>query len=269
MGQKNEENGDSYIMKEGNRLKENLLLLEKRNLFLEEMIRLEDMRYRMIFHDMKNPLAAILGFLDIMNGKDFDLTDIETVKKYNGIILKSSKSFFDLLLEVIPNNGGLSSMISINPKAINVSILVVSVLERNIIDMKKKDIQIKSSIDQRLMAYIDSAIAKSILSNILHNAIKFSHNKGEITINARLSNSMIFISVSDNGIGIPEHLLSNLFSGKLKSRLGTNGEKGTGFGLIATKFFVEKCGGTIDIISKKDRGTTVTFSIPESSFKQN
>jgi len=97
----------------------------------------------------------------------------------------------------------------------------------------------------------------TILRNLISNAIKFTNQGGEIAISAEKTAKEIFISVSDNGMGIAPERLEKLFSiGKSDSTLGTNKEKGTGLGLILCKEFVESHGGKIWVESKQGKGST-------------
>ena len=106
------------------------------------------------------------------------------------------------------------------------------------------------------------SLVNSVLNNILTNAIKFSFEGSSITISATIEDSLVRLSIRDSGIGIPENLLANLFDvSKSTSRTGTNGEKGTGFGMPLMKKFVELYGGSVQVKSKpkdqnnEDHGT--------------
>ena len=104
------------------------------------------------------------------------------------------------------------------------------------------------------------------IRNLVSNSIKFSEKDGVIKINSLLiDNKTIEISVSDNGIGIPEDKLSQIFSlGTKNTKLGTAGEKGTGLGLILCKELVEKNNGTISVESKENLFTKFSFTVPVS-----
>lgn len=108
-----------------------------------------------------------------------------------------------------------------------------------------------------------------ILNNLVSNAIKFTPEGGHISIKVVPSQDRCVLVVEDDGIGIPEEILKDLFdSGKPTTRNGTTGEKGTGFGMPIVKMFVEKYNGTIDVESKcidshpDDHGTKIKISLP-------
>ena len=150
-----------------------------------------------------------------------------------------------------------------SPQNINLSDLVSDISIAQIMVAKKKNINLSSLIDKDIKVYSDIFMLKSILNNLVSNAIKFSNENGAVVLDAIVLDSIISISVKDCGIGMSEDICSKIFDSEFTiSRDGTNGEKGTGFGLVATKFLVEKCGGNINIESIKGNGTTAIFTIP-------
>jgi signal transduction histidine kinase len=105
----------------------------------------------------------------------------------------------------------------------------------------------------------------TILRNLISNAIKFTHNNGQVTIKATTSPNKQFVecTVSDKGIGMDNETLKNIF--KLKTRktsAGTNNEKGTGLGLILVHDFVLQNGGDIHVESQKGKGSSFIFTLP-------
>ena len=103
---------------------------------------------------------------------------------------------------------------------------------------------------------------KTILRNLVSNAIKFTNNGGTINIKARTNNSNVTISVSDNGIGIPPENLTKLFDiSEVLTTKGTAEETGTGLGLLLCKEFVEKHGGKIWVESEVGKGSDFKFTL--------
>jgi two-component system sensor histidine kinase/response regulator len=92
------------------------------------------------------------------------------------------------------------------------------------------------------------ALTNSVFGNVISNAIKFSHLDGTIEISTRLENGMVCVSIRDHGIGMPPEVLEHLFDiSKGHSRAGTNGEKGTGFGMPLMRKFVTLFGGHVEV----------------------
>jgi signal transduction histidine kinase len=100
------------------------------------------------------------------------------------------------------------------------------------------------------------SLLNSVLSNILSNAIKYSTSNSNIEINTKRINNEVIISIQDYGVGIPQVMLRKIFDfNEQTTRLGTNGEKGTGFGLPIVKSVLEGFGGSIDVESTEGSGT--------------
>ena len=104
---------------------------------------------------------------------------------------------------------------------------------------------------------------KTVMRNLVSNAIKFTHNGGAININAEENSGNVIISVSDDGIGISPDNITKLFDiSQVLSTKGTAKEKGTGLGLLLCKEFVEKHGGKIWVESEVGKGSDFKFTLP-------
>jgi signal transduction histidine kinase len=111
--------------------------------------------------------------------------------------------------------------------------------------------------------HADKNMLRTILRNLISNAIKFSHPGGRIDIYSLKGSGEVEITVSDNGTGMDEATRNNLFHVETNtSQQGTGQEAGTGLGLILCKEFVEKQGGRIWVESESDKGSDFHFTIP-------
>jgi signal transduction histidine kinase len=128
---------------------------------------------------------------------------------------------------------------------------------------KIKNISIKYNPSNECTIYADQNMLQTILRNLTSNAIKYTNNGGCITIAHVLTASQVTISISDNGIGMTQEIINNLweFTSKLSIR-GTDGEKGTGLGLILCKEFIDKHKGEIWVKSEPGNGSTFSFTLP-------
>jgi signal transduction histidine kinase len=130
---------------------------------------------------------------------------------------------------------------------------------------RTKNIILANNIGPGTFANADGDLVKTILLNLINNAIKFTHSGGNIQINAQEKNDNIEVSVTDNGMGIDAPILKTLFkSAATYSTNGTSNEKGTGLGLLVCKEFVELNGGKIWVESEKGKGSRFTFTLPIS-----
>ena len=101
----------------------------------------------------------------------------------------------------------------------------------------------------------------TVIRNLFSNAIKFTHENGEISISVKTDSKFCYLSISDNGVGIKPENIDNLFRiDKHISTPGTHNEKGSGLGLILCKEFVERNSGTLTVESQPNLGSTFTAS---------
>jgi signal transduction histidine kinase len=133
----------------------------------------------------------------------------------------------------------------------------------------EKEVILKTEIEPSLTVYAERAsLVNSVLNNLLSNAVKFSHPKGAVSVKAIKKGAGVEVTISDNGVGMPEELCSSLFCAtKATTRTGTNGEEGTGFGMSLVKKFINYYGGTISVNSVEksgsstDHGTQITLHL--------
>jgi signal transduction histidine kinase len=104
---------------------------------------------------------------------------------------------------------------------------------------------------------------RSILQNLVANAIKFTPQGGSVVINAKPDEQMVWVFVEDTGVGIADEVKAKLFKTASNGSIhGTNNETGNGLGLLLVNDFVVQHGGTIDVQSSVGTGTIFKFTIP-------
>jgi signal transduction histidine kinase len=129
-----------------------------------------------------------------------------------------------------------------------------------------KNITINYLTAENLNVFADADMLKTVMRNLVSNAIKFTNSNGVIEVNAEGRAEDVLVSVSDNGVGIEAENVLKLFDfSYVLSTTGTADEKGTGLGLFICKEFVEKHGGKIWVESAKGKGSEFKFTIPVSN----
>ena len=127
----------------------------------------------------------------------------------------------------------------------------------------KKKIEIELLCDDELTLTLDIERISIVLRNLISNAIKFSPVGSKIIISAYIENTDLLISVIDEGVGMTEELLEKIFKiDKIISTIGTDGELGSGMGLILCNDILKKHNGKISVQSKEGKGSTFTISLP-------
>lgn len=230
--------------------------------FLKQLNKTKDKFFSIIAHDLKNPFNSIKGFTELLieNSGEYDE---EKRLKFLRVIKDSTNKASILLNNLLIWASSQSGNLDYNPKKtvlVNDVLDVVSLLE---IQAIKKEIDIYNNVDHNLLVNADENMLNTVLRNLISNAIKFTKQQGEIKISTIQDKNMVEVSIIDNGVGISEEEIKDLFSIDVKNtHKGTANETGSGLGLVLCKDFVEKQGGKIWVNSTLGKGTEFVFSIP-------
>lgn len=218
---------------------------------------------KIITHDMSSPLTNLNYLLQQLKTNENIETYEKAVRSLNTIstMIKDIKSF-----EAIKS--GKQVLVK---QAVSWGQIFEEILFLNTDGLSKKNIKLKvpESMSSEMLYTDQNILVYQILNNLVSNAIKFSHKNSEIIITLKNKGESYILEIRDLGIGIPKEMIADIFHSNLKTtRQGTQGEKGTGFGLPIVKSFVELLNGKISINSHCEqdnsdkRGTTVTLEIP-------
>ena len=137
--------------------------------------------------------------------------------------------------------------------------------------IKQKKLHIETEIDNMLIFYCNEGHLNTIIRNLISNAIKFSHNGDAIKIRNQQRNEWIQIIIQDEGTGMSPEIYKSLFSPtKTRKQIGTNGEKGTGIGLLIVKALIESNHGRIICETTMNHGTifTVEFRLKAKDWNE-
>lgn len=216
-------------------------------------------------HDLKGPFNNLLGLSDVLTESIHQLhnDEIESLaNQINTTVRSTSNLLEDLLMWARTQQG----KITFNPQLLSIGDICHNVLEPLNPLADAKTITINYSAPDGTMIFADIDMIKTVLRNLVSNAIKFTNIGGAININAEETPENITISVADNGIGIAPGDLTKLFNiTEVLSTKGTANEKGTGLGLLLCKEFVEKHGGKIWVKSEVGKGSDFRFTLPRSA----
>jgi len=247
------------------RLKRSLEKLEKTNIDLKEANDTKDKMFSIISHDLLGPFGNIKESLEVIVTGDVEM-DEKNMQSFIHSVWGSISSSYALLENLLFWARNQQGRMVYKPKIINLTSVVNDTFNLLSGVAGQKSIQMKSNLDEEQMVYADKNAVKTIIRNLVSNSIKFTKQNGIITINAkRKENGFLLVSVTDTGIGMDQEIKEDLFKKfKNEPRWGTDGEKGVGLGLVITREFVEKHGGSIWVISEEGKGSTFSFTLPQN-----
>lgn len=239
--------------------------IENRNLVLAKQNADKEQFISILSYDLKSPFNSILGFLNLLT-QNIRNYDIDKIERQINIVNDSAKSTFNLLEDILLWIRANSGKIPYEPQNLNLTTICNEVVEKISITAQAKEITINYSKTDNNIVFADINMLKTVLRNLISNAIKFSNKGGKIRILAKKNPSDTQITVSDNGVGIEDDEQTKLFEiSQSISNKGTMGEKGTGLGLKLCKELIERHKGKIWVESKVGKGSNFIFSLPNEN----
>ena len=236
--------------------------LKKSESQLKELNATKDKFFNIVAHDLKNPFTSLIGSSELLF-RNIDQMDKGKIKTLARILNDASKNGYAILQNLLDWSRSQTGLLKFNPENINLKDLI----DEHILNLEQissnKEIKIHSEIKDDLFIYGDKNMIKTVLRNLLGNAVKYSYRSGKVFVDATINDQEVIVSVKDNGIGIPEENIKKIFRIDIKYSVpGTENEQGTGLGLKLCKELVEKQGGKIWVESGENKGSEFKFSIP-------
>jgi len=226
---------------------------------MEEALRFRNKVLAVIAHDLKNPVASIAQFADLMATKP----EISGKKEVLEALQESSGAAVSLLDNLLYWGRSQADEFKVNPETIELMPLIKEVesLFSHMASQKQVNLQLEVLADTRV--YADRALINIVIRNLLSNAIKFTPMRGTVSLKTRREGALVRISVKDTGKGMQADALEAFRNmGKVESTRGTNREEGTGLGLQLAKDLVQLHGGSLTIESEAGKGSTFSFTLP-------
>ena len=237
--------------------------LKEYSLRLAEMNENKDRFLLIIAHDLKSPFNTLLSLTDLLltNIEKYDINEIRTFLQY---IHNSASRTFGLVENLLLWSNSQLNRIPFNPSSFCLADIAGDVLSGLREGAEKKKIRISFTIPDHIYVNADINMVKTIIRNLIYNAVKFTYPNGLIRIAARKLKGKILISITDNGTGIAKEDQPKIwkFLGGYTTE-GTSGEKGSGFGLSICRDFIDKHGEQIWMESRLGKGSNFMFTLPE------
>jgi signal transduction histidine kinase len=223
----------------------------------------KDKFFSIIAHDLRNPFHTILGLSEIVIGY-IGREEPEKIRKSVGDIRDAAKHTFDLLQNLLIWARSQTGSLDFEPITFDLSERIEENINLIKSQAEKKNIEIVYEDTKPVKVNGDIRMIDTVLRNLLTNAIKFTQQKGVVTVKTEEYEGFFEIMVQDTGIGIEEENTSRIFHLDNKyTRKGTEKERGSGLGLVLCREFVEKHNGTIRVVSEPGKGSSFIFTLPK------
>ncbi|MEI6556151.1 MAG: ATP-binding protein [Paludibacter sp.] len=242
--------------------------LEKLELQKEERsntLKLYKTLFNSISHELRTPIATIVGASDNLLQKDSNISETDKTKLFGEISIAAFR--LNRLIDNLLNMQRLESgILNINPDWCDVSELINSPLSRLESELSTHKVILNIQEDIPVLKF-DFGLIEQSLFNILHNETLYTPADSTIEISASYNKKMLTISIADNGRGFTDDELRLLFSKFYRSSAKTTG--GTGLGLSIVKGFVEAHDGKVRVENNIPTGAKFTIEIPTEALELN
>ena len=222
-----------------------------------------DKLYSVIAHDLRSPLASIKMVLNMMVlGVSEDVIGKEMYQMLQ-MVNHSTEDVFSLLDNLLKWTKSQIGKLNVVYQDFRIDEVVEGVLDIFSLVSKSKNIQLVNDSIDTVTVHADVDMVKTILRNLLSNALKFSYEGSQIIIGSQVETDKVIVSVKDSGKGMSAEDKEKLLKTETHfSRYGTNNEEGSGLGLLLCQDFAIKNGGDLWFESEEGKGSTFFFSIP-------
>jgi len=239
--------------------------LEQKNIELARLNEQKNYFLGMAAHDLRNPMGAIFGTSDLLIEEDLGPLNVEQ-KEMIVAVKNASEFMLNLVNDFLDIAHIESGKLTLNQKPEDVTQLLKKNVFYNNHFALKKQIKLKFNYDDNSIfpkIPLDASKFQQVMNNLISNAIKYTHSGGTVQVSVQSKDEQITIAVSDNGQGIPEDEIQNLFAPFQRTSVqSTAGEKSTGLGLAIVKKIVNAHRGKIWVESEVGKGSIFYISLP-------
>ncbi|HKM94392.1 MAG TPA: tetratricopeptide repeat-containing sensor histidine kinase [Prolixibacteraceae bacterium] len=243
-----------------------LVINQKRNRIqnrkLKDLNETKDKLFSIISHDLKSPAMAQKVAIDTMiqRADQYDAETLVMLTSFNN----AAESQLSLLQNLLNWANIQTGKMMYSPIKFNLCETMAKSIELYAVSAKNKGLQFVSDMPDNCMVQADRQMINTVVRNLLNNAVKFSKPAEIIRISISCHNSYMRVSIIDKGVGMPQQQIDELLTdGKSTSKDGTQGEKGSGLGLIICKELLEKNNSRLEIESNENEGTVFSFNLPK------
>ncbi|MET7028272.1 PAS domain-containing protein [Sediminicola luteus] len=229
---------------------------------------LNDLKSRfvsMASHEFRTPLSAILSSA-ILIAKQNDLGNEDKIERYVERIKSNVRNLVVILNDFLSLDKLDEGKLQPNPQLFDLVQFSKTLIEEMKTNTKEGQTLKFTHNDEDILVYIDPKLLSHILINLMTNAIKYSEEKQEVILDVQNNGNQVVLTITDNGIGIPEKERQHLFERFFRAENALN-IQGTGLGLHIVKQYVTLMEGTVNYKSELGKGTTFTVKLPKKLVK--
>ncbi len=232
-----------------------------RNITAEkELQKLKDDFVQSLTHDLRSPLTAVRGYLQVLVEEMAGPVN-EQQKKMLRVMENATTKLLYIISNLLDSAKISAGKLQVNLSEVNLRQLIPNLVEIMHAEAAKKKITLTVELPDTFSAInIDASLIERVIINLISNAVKFTPENGFITIKAAELSDRVQIQVVDTGPGIPAEFMDKMFK-RFEQVSGTKG--GTGLGLSNCKYIVEAHMGEIGVRSKLGEGSAFTFTLPK------
>ena len=243
--------------------REKLDLAEEEKLLVEQMSQERTTFFTNVSHEFRTPLSLIYGPVK-------ELGQSETLGKHErelvGLIERNSERMVRLTDQLLHFNRSAAELDSLSILRTDLATILRKILENFNYMFSQKNLRVKTVIPQELIAYCDREKIEKIVFNLISNAIKYTPEHGEITVQAGVEDGNAVISVADTGIGISPEKMSRIFEryARLGEQVGGGLPSGFGIGLHYARHLAQIHKGSLSVRANDPIGSVFTFVFPHT-----
>jgi two-component system sensor histidine kinase/response regulator len=218
--------------------------------------------FAVVAHDLKDPLRSLVNLVGLLNSR-YDELDEEKRRKYVADAETAARRSFDLLENLLNWAKSQSGGLTLSPESISVRDLIEETIEGARSFAKERGVRVLNMAAEDARVFADRPTTATVLRNLVVNAIKFSKEGSEATVNAETDGEKTLLTVKDSGMGMDEETAATLFEANaVEPKPDAEGKLGTGLGLRLGKDFVERNGGTIGVSGSPGEGSEFRVTLP-------
>lgn len=260
------------LSRSNRKLSEQMRLLEQQAEELRQLNQSKDRFFSIIAHDLKAPFQGILGFSELLD-TDLDEMSPPEIRNIASYLHDTAAGAYKLLENLLNWAMIESGRMTCQPKPLYLE-TIFDLVEGSLSGAARhKALQLQFNCPKDLQVYADENMLRSIIRNLVSNAIKFTPEHGQIQVTAQAEADWVEIRVRDTGVGMSAaqrqdvlksmNVLHNATpSAQSTSTQGTRGETGTGLGLALCQQFAKRHDSTIQVDSELQKGSTFYFRLP-------